>query len=301
MAALNLDHLRTFAEVVARGSFSAAARRFSLTQPAISLQVQQLERRLGVRLIERVGKRAQATAAGRTLLAHIGPIDAALADAMAAVQGHRRQVLGRVRLGTGATACIYLLPPLLRRLRSQHPQIEIVVSTGNTPDILRGVESNELDVALVTLPAPGRAFAITPVIQDELVAIFPAGTRPATAITPNVLVQLPVVLYEPGGHARRLIDDWFLRAGLSSKPVMELGSVEAIKKLVSAGLGCGVLPRLALRNSRAERLVVRSLSPALHRQLGIVIRRDKRPDSSLRAMLRQLEGLARSRTVRRSA
>jgi DNA-binding transcriptional LysR family regulator len=292
MHTLNLDHLRAFAEVVATGSFSAAGRRFNLTQPAISLQVQQLERRLGVRLIERVGKRAQATAAGRTLLQHIDPIDAALGEALAAVQGHRNEVLGRVRLGTGATACIYLLPPILRKLRHQHPRLEIVVSTGNTPDILKSVETNEIDVALVTLPAPGRAFAVTPVIDDELVAIFPRGAKPARSITPAILAQLPVVLYEPGGHARRLIDDWFLRAGLSSKPVMELGSVEAIKKLVGAGLGCGVLPRLALRDNRAGALLVRSLSPALHRQLGVVVRRDKRPDAGLRAVLRQLEGLA---------
>jgi len=293
MHTLNLDHVRAFAEVVARGSFSAAARRFNLTQPAISLQVQQLERRLGVRLIERVGKRAQPTAAGRTLLRHVEPIDAALGEALAAVQGHRNEVLGRVRLGTGATACIYLLPPILRKLRSQHPRLEIVVSTGNTPDILKGLEANELDVALVTLPAPGRAFAVTPVVDDELVAIFPRGARPVRSITPTILAQLPVVLYEPGGHARRLIDDWFLRAGLSSKPVMELGSVEAIKKLVGAGLGCGVLPRLALRDNRADGLLVRSLAPALHRRLGVVVRRDKRPDASLRAVLRQLEGLAR--------
>src|SRR5581483_6714083 len=230
MRRLNLDHLHAFAEVVERGSFSAAAAHFHLTQPAISLQVQQLERRLGVRLIERVGRRAQATSAGRAILDHLKQIDAAVDDAVTAMQGHRRDVLGRVRLGTGATACIYLLPPILRRLRQQHPGLEIVVSTGNTPDILRALDANALDVALVTLPAPGRAFEVTPVFDDPLVAIFPPGARPPTSVTAATLARTPVVLYEPGGHARRLIDDWFLRAGQSFKPVMELGSVEAIKK-----------------------------------------------------------------------
>ena len=95
MRGLNLDHLHAFVEVMERGSFSAAGQRFNLTQPAISLQIQQLERRLGVRLIERVGRRAVPTTAGHTLLTHIRQIDAAVAGAMNALQSHRQGVVGR--------------------------------------------------------------------------------------------------------------------------------------------------------------------------------------------------------------
>jgi DNA-binding transcriptional LysR family regulator len=293
MRALNPDHLRTFVEVVEHGSFSAAAQRLSLTQPAVSQHVRELERRLGVRVIERAGKRAQPTAAGEELLRHARQIEAALGQACAAMASHRDEVIGRVRLGTGATACIYLLPTVLRRLHQRFPRVEIVVKTGNTPDILRSLEDNALDVALVTLPAPGRTFDVTPVIDDELVALFPAeGRRPPQVATPSFLSERPVVLYEPGGKARRVIDDWFLRAGLSLRPVMELGSVEAIKRLVAAGLGCAVLPRIAVVGSgRSGQLRVRPLSPRLHRTLGIVVRRDKLMDRGLREMIRALGSL----------
>src|SRR5205809_5785263 len=117
MRNINLDQLETFAAVIELGSFSAAAQRLNLTQPAVSFQIRQLERRLGLRLIERVGRRALPTVAGRELLPHIGHIDDALAAAFTAIGPYAQGVAGRVRLGTGATACIYLLPPVLRDLR----------------------------------------------------------------------------------------------------------------------------------------------------------------------------------------
>jgi DNA-binding transcriptional LysR family regulator len=142
------------------------------------------------------------------------------------------------------------------------------------------------------LPAPGRMFAATPLVDDEIVAVFPDGMRPPDPVTAAALAQLPVVLYEPGGNARRVIDDWFRDAGVSLKRVMELGSIEAIKQLVGAGLGCGLLPRLAADGSRpAGVLMARSLSPALYRRLGVVLRRDKKPDRGLREVLRRLSNL----------
>ena len=158
MSRLSLDQLHTFSHVVELGSFSAAARRLNLTQPAVSLQIKHLESRLGVRLIERIGRRAQPTAAGRDLIGHVQRIDEAVTGALNAAAYHRDGGTGRLRLGTGATACIYLLPPVLRALRQKFPSLEIVVSTGNTPDILQSLEDNAIDLALVTLPVPGRNF-----------------------------------------------------------------------------------------------------------------------------------------------
>jgi DNA-binding transcriptional LysR family regulator len=293
MRGLSLDQLQTFADVVELGSFSAAARRLNLTQPAVSLQMKQLEGRLGVRLIERVGRRAHATAAGRDLLGHVHQVDAAVAGALAAVADHREGGSGRLRLGTGATACIYLLPPVLRALRQKFPALEIVVSTGNSPEIVAALEANSIDVALVTLPAPGRSLQSVWTRDDEMVAIFSAGTAPLPArVTAEFLADRALVLYESGGHARRVIDDWFVRAGVAVKPVMELGSVEAIKKLVGAGMGCAVLPQLALAERSGEKLLSRPLSPRLHRKLALVLRRDKQLDRGLRAFVKTLAALA---------
>ncbi|HTW52047.1 MAG TPA: LysR family transcriptional regulator [Stellaceae bacterium] len=286
MRGLNLDQLEAFAAVAELGSFSAAAARLNLTQPAISFQIRQLERRLGARLVERVGRRAQPTAAGRELLPHIGRIETSVASAVEAMADHAQGVAGRVRIGTGATACIYLLPPVLSDLRRRFPLLELVVRTGNSLDMLRALEDNALDVALVTLPAPGRMFDVEKLIDDEIVAVFPPDPAPPGKLSPAALAELPVMLSEPGSTSRRVIDDWFRLAGVALKPVMELGSMEAIKQLVAAGLGCGLMPRLAMGEGGS--LAAHSLAPPLHREIGLVVRRDKVPDRGLRELMRSL-------------
>jgi DNA-binding transcriptional LysR family regulator len=294
---LSLDRLRTFTYVVELGSFSAAATRLELSQPAISLQMRELEKQLGVRLIERLGRRASPTAAGEELLIHARRIDSMVSAALDAMQRHTKGTVGRIRLGTGDTACIYFLPPVLRALRHQFPSLEIVVSTGNTPDILRSIEDNAIDVGLITLPAPGRMFDIDPVLDDEFVAITSRGAAVLPArVTPGDLAKLPVVLYEPGANTRQLIDQWAMRAGVSLKPTMELGSVEAIKEVVSAGLGCSVLPGMALPTAAAlRRTVIRPLHPRLCRKLAIVMRRDKPLQRGLREVVNAIKTFAEAR------
>ena len=294
MQRLNLNHLHTFAHVIRHGSFSAAAERLNLTQPAVSLHIRQLEQRLNLRLIERVGKRIKPTSAGSTLLEHIGRIDAVVEDALLDLASHAQGVAGQIAIGTGATACIHLLPPILQTLRRQFPALDVRVSTGNTDGILRAVEENRLDLALVTLPAAGRSLSITPLLDDEFVAIFSAEQKTLPpAITPQSLETLPLVVFEAGSSTRLLIDEWYLRAGLRIKPVMELGSIEAIKEMVAAGLGYSIVPRMSVAAAHHRRgLQVQPLTPPLSRTLGIVLRQDKPLGKALRQVLEALQTLA---------
>jgi DNA-binding transcriptional LysR family regulator len=289
MRSVHPDQLRAFADVIELGSFTAAAERLSLTQPAVSQQVRQLERRFKVRLIERIGRRATPTAAGTELLSHIQRIDVSVAAALDTMSRYATGAFGRVRIGTGATACIHLLPPVLRDLRKRFPSLDIAVTTGNTTHILKLLEENRLDVGLVTIPAKGRTLAFTPVLDDEFVLIGPLDAALPARATPSALVVLPLVLYEPGAHSRRIVDQWFARSGFSLKPVMELGSVEAIKRLVEAGLGFGILPAMAVADTLSRGgLVACSLKPRLSRKLALALRRDKRMDKGLREVVSAL-------------
>jgi DNA-binding transcriptional LysR family regulator len=293
MKSLNLDYLKTFVAVVERGSFSAAADHLQLTQPAVSLQIRQLEKSLGAVLIERVGRIARATVAGEELLAHAAGIDTAVTSAMTAVSRHAAEGVGRIRIGTGATACIFLLPPILTHLRQRFPNLEITVTTGNTAEIVKAIEENLLDVGLVTMPVSSRSLHITPVMDDEFVLVAPAGMQLPTRITAAALSTRPVILFEPGGNTRRITDEWFARSGTKLRPVMSLGSVEATKAMVGAGLGCAILPELAVRNmASGSRTVVRSLSPRLHRKLVAVVRRDKRLSGGLADILNSFRNLS---------
>lgn len=290
---LDLDYLRAFVEVIARGTFSAAAERLGLTQPAVSVQVRQLERRVGVQLVERVGRTARPTAAGAELLARAARIDAEVSAALDAMARHASGALGRVRVGTGATACAYLLPGLLRDVRRRLPALEITVTTGNTVEIVRAIEENRLDVGLVTMPVSGRMLEVTPVMKDEFVVVASRQMPLPARVTPAALAARPIVLFEPGGHTRRIADAWFARTGVTISPMLSIGNVEAIKRMAAAGLACAVLPGLALRRP-ADRvgLTVRPLTPRLHRRLAVVVRKDKPLGRGLGEMVRALKALA---------
>ena len=289
---LNLTQLNTFVKVIELGSFSAAAEFLDLSQPAVSLQIRQLEQQLGVRLLERVGRKARATPAGEELLVHAHQILQQVDTACQALSPHQNGRVGRLRIGTGATACIFLLPPLLQQLKRQMPGLDIKVQTGNTADILKQLENNMLDMALVTLPAGGRAFAVGEVYRDEFVAVFPAQEHPDQPLTPEYLSEQPLLLYEPGGNTRNIIDQWFAQAERVAKPVMELGSIEAIKQLVGAGLGWTIMPSLAARRETlAKGLTVQSLTPRLERTLAIVMRQDKTMTQGMRALIKLMDSL----------
>ena len=287
----SLRQLRTFLAVVQTGGVTAAAQALGLTQPAASQQLRELERAMGVRLLERVSGHSVPTAAGRALIEPARRAQAAVEDARMVTAAHRAGEAGRVRLGTGATACIHLLPPVLAALNERMPGLEVIIATGNTPDILRRVEEGDLDAALVTLPAAlGRWLTAMRIATDSMLALLPAAMVPAgrPALTAAELERLPLILYETGANTRAIIDAWFRRAGLVPRPIMELGSVEAIKVLVAGGRGCSVLPALALGGA-VPGAVVRPLRPALARQLAVVLRKEKIVDLGLGRLLGALK------------
>lgn len=286
MGALDLDQLHTFVRVVECGSFSRAAQRLGITQPAVSLRLRQLENRLGVTLLERVGRQVRPTAAGAELLVHAARIEDAVAVAVDSLAHYAEGTAGRVRLGTGETACVYLLPPVLRALRGRFPALDLIVHTGNTDNLLHLLVENRIDLGLLTMPIPGRAFEVAPVRQDEFVLVAAAdAAAPPARTTAAALASRPLVLFDPGGNTRRLVDRWFAAAGHTVKPVMELGSVAAIKELVGAGLGYAILPRMALPARGDGRLTARSLTPPLHRTIAVVLRRDKPRTRALSAVI----------------
>ncbi|MCW2097193.1 LysR family transcriptional regulator [Lelliottia amnigena] len=290
MTTLNLGNLATFRLVIQRGSFSAAADILGLSQPAVSLQVRQLEQFLRTRLVERTGRGIKATAAGLALLEHGNRIEQVVEEAIRSVSEFSHEISGTITLGTGATACIHLLPPLLRQLREEHPLLRVGVTTGNTLDVVRAVEENRLDIGLVTLPASGRALEVMPLLDEEFVLIISqAQDEEIAQFSPQILHALPLIAFESGSGTRDLIDDWFNTCDLEVCPVMQLGSIEAIKRMVRAGLGYSIVPRMAVENAvDREGLSVRSLNPVLHRQLGIVMRQDKILSKGISEVIRLL-------------
>lgn len=291
MTTLNLGYLATFRLVIQRGSFSAAADVLGISQPAVSLQIRQLEQFLQTRLVERTGRGIKATAAGQALLVHGERIEQAVDETLRSVSAFRHDVSGTVTLGTGATACIHLLPPLLQQLRSVYPLLRVGVTTGNTLDIVRAIEENRLDMGLVTLPVSGRALDVMPVMDEEFVFIASLEQQGMfTDLRPDALHTQPLIAFESGSGTRALIDGWFEASGLTIAPAMQLGSIEAIKRMVRSGLGYSIVPKMAVEQ-RADRegLCVSSLSPVLQRQLAVVMRQDKILSKGISGIIRIMQ------------
>jgi DNA-binding transcriptional LysR family regulator len=283
MRGLNPDHLRALAEVVAQSSFTRAARRLNLAQPTVSLQVRELEARLGVRLIDRLGKRAFATAAGRELIEHARRIAEENDRLIAAMRRHREGWLGQVRIGSSTTALIYHLPPVLRDLRATQPNIELVVTTGTTNSIVERIIRNEVDIGIVSLPVNERLLEIEPLFNEPLVAIFSTNARGLPArVTPPYLLQHPLVLEFARAHVRAMIIEWLSSGGVEARPAMELDNIEAVKRMVAAGLGASIVPIASVSRENARHdIVARPLRPALARTLALIQRRDKVDDAAL--------------------
>ena len=294
MRGLNPDHLRALLEVVEQGGFSAAAKRLHLSQPAVSLQIRELEGRLGIQLVERLGKRAYATPAGDELLEHARRIAAETERALAAMRRHKDGRLGRVRIGTGDVMLTYLLPPVLHVLRTTHPRIELVISTGTTTEMMQGMSSNDIDLGVVTLPANEQVFRTTPLRTEPMAAILPPDETDAPeSLTPACLDRPDLILLQPSAALRRQVDEWLAAGGVRARPAMAIGDTEAIKQTVAAGLGVSVVPLCALTGGYAmPGLVVRPLRPALSWALGLVQRRDKPDEPALRCVREALLTLA---------
>ncbi len=219
----------------------------NLAQPTISLQIRELETRLGVRLVDRLGKRAFATAAGRELIEHAQRIHQETDRLLAAMRRHRDGWLGQVRIGSSTTALIYHLPPVLQRLRREHPNIELVVTTGTTTGVVERILRNEIDLGIVSLPISERQLDIVALKGEPLVAIFAARTRNLPArITPQFLLQYPLLLEFARAHVRALIIDWLSAGGTEPRPAMELDNLEAVKRMVASGLGVSIVPAAAI-------------------------------------------------------
>ena len=291
MTTLNLGYLATFRLVIQRGSFSAAADVLGISQPAVSLQIRQLEQFLQTRLVERTGRGIKATAAGQALLIHGERIEQAVDETLRSVSAFNHDVSGTITLGTGATACIHLLPPLLQQLRSDYPLLRVGVTTGNTLDIVRAIEENRLDMGLVTLPVSGRALDVMPVMDEEFVFIASQAQQAMfTDLRPDALHTLPLIAFESGSGTQALIDGWFEASGLTIAPAMQLGSIEAIKRMVRSGLGYSIVPKMAVeQKADREGLCVSSLSPVLQRQLAVVMRQDKILSKGISGIIRILQ------------
>lgn len=257
-----------------------AARALGVTQPALSAMLRKLEREVGAELLHRTGRGVDLTEAGRVFLQHAEETVRRADGAVRAVREVLGLERGSISIGGGATATTYLLPRVVSAVRAAHPGLRFYVREAGSSTVAAAVLAGELDLGIVTLPAPsaGGGLAQTPLVEDELRLIVPALHRLAgkKQFRWQDLAGESVVAFEAGTAVRGLIDGASAAAGVALTVVMELRSIESIKQMVAAGIGVGFVSRFALREG--EGLACRDAK--LVRKLALVRRAERAPSAA---------------------
>lgn len=277
---MDLDRLRTFALAAEELNFTQTARMLHLSQPAVSLQIRELEDDLGVALFERRGRGLALTPAGE----HLKPLARTLlrdADNLKEALGEFRGVpQGVLRIGASTTLGIYLLPHVLGRFSRAFPAVRASLRIAEADSLVRALRDGEIDLALVEEDIPlGAIFGWekVPLIDDELVLIASSehawAERDAVAL--EELAAQAFILRQPESSTRQLIQDRLAEAGFDPRRVsvrFELGHTEGIKRSVMAGLGLGFVSRYAIADElRAGSLVeVRIQDFSIGRKLWLI-------------------------------
>lgn len=273
--------LQVFYTVAKQLSFTKAAELLYMTQPAVTFQVKQLEEHFNTRLFERSHSKISLTPAGELALQYAEKI-LALTNEMETRLGELTgQVSGTLMVGASTTIAEYMLPRLLGDFKNRYPHVHCRLTVANSETIESKVADHTLDVGLIEAPSHHPQLAAEVCSEDELVAICAPGHPMATqaAVTPQQLAELPYVSREDGSGTREVVDAYFRANGIHPDDlhiVMELGSREAIKGAVEAGLGIAIVSRATIvKELRLGGLVAVPLEPPLRRPLSMVYAKEK--------------------------
>lgn len=282
---MELTPLRYFIAITQARHMTRAARALGVSQPALSASIRKLEAEVGTSLLDRTGRGVEPTAAGLAFLARAEETVRAADAGLRAVRELVGLETGSIRVGGGATATAFLLPPVVSAIRARHPGLRFYVREAGSTSVAEAVISGSLDLGIVTLPlrkADAEQLLTIKLVQDELRLIAP----PLPASHPLAgkktfrwrdLQDLGVIAFEAGSAIRAVLDEAAGAAGVRLNVVMELRSIESIRRMVAAGIGVGFVSRFALKP--AEGLAC--AQGRLTRDLAIVRRRDKVPSHAV--------------------
>ncbi len=291
---ITLNQLRVFAVVAQTCNFTRAAEELCLSQPAVSAQIHSLERGLGVRLFEQMGKRVFLTEAGQKLLPYAEDIIALAGQLEKVVDDVRQTASGKLRLATTTTIAIHLLPPILSDFQSKYNKVQVLLKVcKSTDEIVQGVIHNVWDLGVLAsslehpdLQHPG--IEVDALLRDQLVVIVglnhPWVGRNEVRI--DELVGQPIILYEQGSRVRNLIDEELDRRGLILNVMMEANNSEVIKQAVEREMGISIVGSYSVSTEgrNPDRLHVLKLAAVkLEFQVYLIIHKNKYQTATIKA------------------
>jgi LysR family transcriptional regulator, transcriptional activator of the cysJI operon len=253
---MDTRQLAAFCAVVERRSFSQAADRLGVTQPAVSLQVRALEKRLGTQLLDRSGRRVEPTEAGwrlyRGAQRMLALEDQLVAEVAASAEG---DLAGDLVLGASTGPAAVVVPVVLGEFQRQNPAVRVFLTVSDTHTVVERVAARELELGIVGASRRHRGVRFEPFFSDEVILVCPPGHAFAgRTVTLDELREAPLILMQEGAGVRETIEDELRDIGIRLREFdakLELGLQESVRSAVEAGYGVTFISRAAIEGALA--------------------------------------------------
>ncbi len=293
---MDLHKLSLFLAVAETGSISAAARLRNISQPVLSLHVRNLEEYFEVPLLDRIGRGVQLTEAGKLLVQKIRAVLGSVQEMKEGMVEWKSLSRGFLKIGGSTTPGVYLLPKILGQFKREFPGIEMDLLIGNTAQVEQWVMENTLGLGVIGKKTTISDLEAVPFVKDELVVIAPAQhfLSKKKSIRTKELGSYPFITREQGSNTRQTYEDVLKKKGIKLNIALELGSTEAIKQAVSAGLGISIVSPLCIQSERKHKDLhaLRVNDADLVRQFHIISLRGKHLSPGTQRFLDQLKAYA---------
>ncbi len=275
MINISMKHLRYFAALAAHGHFGRAAEACSISQPALSVQMKELEALLGAPLIERGARQIRLSSLGEALAVRARDILRSVDEIEDLARAHRAPLSGRLRIGVIPTVAPYLLPRLIKELSLLYPEIDIRPREAVTQTLIHDLLAGQLDTAIVALPISEPGLCEAELLEEEFVLVRPEAERGEPVPDTKSLREMRLLLLEEG-HCFRDQALSFCNFGSSPpRDLMEGSSLSTLVQMVGVGIGVTLIPDMAVKIElrSAPVCVVRLRPPQPRRRIGMVWRK----------------------------
>ncbi|WP_415922060.1 LysR substrate-binding domain-containing protein [Tateyamaria sp. SN6-1] len=275
MANLTLKQLRYFEAVAKTGHFGRAAEACAVSQPALSVQIKELEQSLGLQLFERTPKQVRLTRFGEEFAPRARAILRDVDGLSDLARAARDGLAGRLRLGVIPTVAPYLLPTVLPALTTARPGLDVHIRETVTPRLVAELQDGKLDAAIVALPLDEPTLAETPLFDEDMVLVRPARDADAPVPRPDGLHAMRLLLLEEGHCFRDQALSFCNMGQAGAREGLDGSALSTLVQMVGAGLGVTLIPDMAVAvEARAAPVsVARFAAPAPQRRIGMVWRK----------------------------
>jgi DNA-binding transcriptional LysR family regulator len=285
---MDIQNIKAFLMIAETGSFSRAAEKLSITQPAISKRIATLEDSLDCQLFDRLGKNVQLTQAGKALIPSYRRIITEIDESKRIISTLRAEVSGHLNFGTSHHIGLHRLPPLLKQFTSRYPEVELDIQFMDSEQAAAFILKGDIELALITLPDGIEPPLATIPIWTDILQCVVASDHVLTKQKTVGIKQLSehgVLLQAQSTHTRDIIDQ-ALRLNAEIKIVMESNYLETIKAMIQNGLGWGVLPESMIDDSLQ---VLKVKGVKMQRRLGVLLHASRTLSSPANALLALLK------------